>query len=234
MRVFCRSAALSCCLSLLAGCVAPPDLNPDLSASIAWYTGAAGHVDDNRARLLLERAAASEDTLAIMWIARVHSTGRMGFARDLDLARQVAGGVIADVERLAKADVAEAGFLMGTAFAEGLGKTTDPVAAASWYERAALLGNMLAQHNMGNIYAAGTGVPEDELESVFAKFVQSNKTRTGAGGTGLGLSICREIIEAHQGRIWCENHPEGGAIFHVVLPWTMRKDPRGNEPQHAG
>ena len=105
MRTLFRSAALSCCLSLLAGCVASVSLNPDLAASIAWYTGAAGHVDDNRARLLLERAAASEDTLAIMWIARVHSTGRLGFARDLDLARHVARGVIADGARLADADV---------------------------------------------------------------------------------------------------------------------------------
>ena len=80
----------------------------------------------------------------------------------------------------------------------------------------------------------GIGVPADELETVFDKFVQSSKTRTGAGGTGLGLSICREIVEAHQGRIWCENHPEGGAVFHVVLPrtmqggsWEERGKPRG-------
>jgi len=68
----------------------------------------------------------------------------------------------------------------------------------------------------------GKGIPEDELEMVFDKFVQSSKTRSGAGGTGLGLSICRQIVEAHQGRIWCENHPEGGAVFHVDLPRTMQ------------
>ena len=69
----------------------------------------------------------------------------------------------------------------------------------------------------------GIGIPEDELEMVFEKFVQSSKTKTGAGGTGLGLSICREIVEAHQGRIWCENHPEGGAVFHLTLPWTIQE-----------
>jgi len=68
----------------------------------------------------------------------------------------------------------------------------------------------------------GMGIPSDELEAVFDKFVQSSKTSTGAGGTGLGLSICREIVNAHQGRIWCENHPQGGAVFHVRLPWTMQ------------
>ncbi len=46
----------------------------------------------------------------------------------------------------------------------------------------------------------GTGIPESELEAVFGKFVQSSKTKTGAGGTGLGLAICREIVEAHGGK----------------------------------
>jgi two-component system sensor histidine kinase ChiS len=51
----------------------------------------------------------------------------------------------------------------------------------------------------------GIGIPEDELEGVFDKFIQSSLTNTGAGGTGLGLSICREIISAHHGKIWAEN-----------------------------
>jgi signal transduction histidine kinase len=64
----------------------------------------------------------------------------------------------------------------------------------------------------------GTGIPPDELEAVFDKFVQSSKTKTGAGGTGLGLAICREIIAAHKGRIWAENRPEGGAAFSFEIP----------------
>lgn len=64
----------------------------------------------------------------------------------------------------------------------------------------------------------GIGIPENELESVFEKFVQSSKTKTGSGGTGLGLAICKEIVKAHHGRIWAENNPEGGATFSFVLP----------------
>ncbi len=64
----------------------------------------------------------------------------------------------------------------------------------------------------------GVGIPEGELDAVFDKFTQSSKTKTGAGGTGLGLSICREIIEAHQGKIWAENLPEKGAVFQCVIP----------------
>lgn len=65
----------------------------------------------------------------------------------------------------------------------------------------------------------GIGIPEDELESVFDKFVQSSKTKSGAGGTGLGLSICREIVEAHRGTIHAYNNAAAsGATFEICLP----------------
>jgi signal transduction histidine kinase len=35
---------------------------------------------------------------------------------------------------------------------------------------------------------------------------------------GLGLFICQRIVQAHGGRIWAENPPDGGAAFHVELP----------------
>ncbi len=64
----------------------------------------------------------------------------------------------------------------------------------------------------------GPGIPENELEKIFDKFVQSSKTKTGAGGTGLGLAICREIILAHRGLIRACNNPSGGASLIVTLP----------------
>ena len=67
----------------------------------------------------------------------------------------------------------------------------------------------------------GIGIPEKELDSVFDKFIQSSKTKTGAGGTGLGLSICKEIITKHNGKIWAENTPDGGAKFGFALPYKQ-------------
>ena len=66
----------------------------------------------------------------------------------------------------------------------------------------------------------GIGIPEDELEAVFDKFVQSSKTKTGAGGTGLGLAICREIVLAHHGAIQAQANPgqQPGTTFLVSLP----------------
>jgi signal transduction histidine kinase len=64
----------------------------------------------------------------------------------------------------------------------------------------------------------GIGVPDSELNSIFDKFVQSSKTRSGAGGTGLGLAICREIVLQHGGRIWAENRQDGETVFAFEIP----------------
>jgi len=68
----------------------------------------------------------------------------------------------------------------------------------------------------------GIGIPEEEIKTIFNEFVQSSKTKTGAGGTGLGLAICKNIIEHHGGEIWAENiikrNKVAGAAFHITLP----------------
>ena len=69
----------------------------------------------------------------------------------------------------------------------------------------------------------GCGIPEGELEQVFEKFVQSSHNQKGVGGTGLGLAICREIAQAHGGRVWAENRPDGGALFRLWLPLDRRQ-----------
>lgn len=85
----------------------------------------------------------------------------------------------------------------------------------------------------------GTGIPEDELTSIFEQFTQSSWTSTGAGGSGLGLSICRRIVEAHHGRIWAENSTEGGSVFRFTLPAVadepaaaLPTDPASTEESH--
>jgi len=64
----------------------------------------------------------------------------------------------------------------------------------------------------------GPGIPADELDSIFEPFVQSTRTRDGAGGTGLGLTICRRIMRAHGGSIEAANAPGGGTVMRVRLP----------------
>ena len=64
----------------------------------------------------------------------------------------------------------------------------------------------------------GPGIPPQELDSIFEAFVQSSRTKDGSGGTGLGLAICRKIMDGHAGRIHARNHPDGGAVFDILLP----------------
>lgn len=64
----------------------------------------------------------------------------------------------------------------------------------------------------------GIEIPKSEIESIFDKFAQSSKTKTGAGGTGLGLAICKEIIQQHNGNIWAESNSDGLTKFHFEFP----------------
>jgi len=63
----------------------------------------------------------------------------------------------------------------------------------------------------------GPGIPGDEMESIFERYYRGKQTRKTVAGTGMGLSIAREIIHAHQGELWVENAPEGGAEFSFTL-----------------
>jgi signal transduction histidine kinase len=52
---------------------------------------------------------------------------------------------------------------------------------------------------------------------------------TKSHGMGIGLSVCREIIEAHDGKIWANSNPDGGTIFRFTLP-LVRELTREMEP----
>lgn len=66
----------------------------------------------------------------------------------------------------------------------------------------------------------GPGVDPEQIEKIFKRFYTYRPTAESSRGnnSGLGLSITREIIEAHNGRIWVENRPAGGARFCIELP----------------
>jgi two-component system sensor histidine kinase KdpD len=68
------------------------------------------------------------------------------------------------------------------------------------------------------VYDQGPGIPQNEVESIFQRFYRGSRARDSVPGTGMGLSVARDIISAHQGRLWAENRPEGGAQFSFSLP----------------
>ena len=64
----------------------------------------------------------------------------------------------------------------------------------------------------------GPGLSKEDLTSMYRPFQTLSARPTGnAGSTGLGLYLVRRTVEALDGRVWAENHPNG-AVFHVELP----------------
>jgi signal transduction histidine kinase len=68
----------------------------------------------------------------------------------------------------------------------------------------------------------GPGIDEAKRDHLFQPFFTTKKS-----GLGMGLAICKSIIAEHGGRIWAENHPDGGAIFSFELPV-----PRNESEEH--
>lgn len=65
----------------------------------------------------------------------------------------------------------------------------------------------------------GPGIPEDKLETIFARFYTDRPKGSAFGNnSGLGLSIVRQIVATHRGEVRAENRPEGGARFILDLP----------------
>jgi two-component system sensor kinase FixL len=77
----------------------------------------------------------------------------------------------------------------------------------------------LPEEAMAEITVAdtGPGVAAELADRLFQPFVTTKPT-----GMGLGLSICREIVEAHHGRLMLAPAPAGGAVFRVILPLAGR------------
>ena len=83
---------------------------------------------------------------------------------------------------------------------------------------------------------SGTGIPADKLPRIFDRFytTKSGPDASGKGGTGLGLAFCRDVIEAHQGRIRVESTPGKGTAFTLKLPAVRQTRTAAAAHRHAG
>ncbi len=64
----------------------------------------------------------------------------------------------------------------------------------------------------------GPGIAPEDLPHLFEMFFRKKDGRDLRIGRGLGLHFCWLVAEAHHGRIWAANRPEGGAVFSILLP----------------
>src|SRR5574344_1960085 len=65
----------------------------------------------------------------------------------------------------------------------------------------------------------GIGISGENLAHVFDKFAQiENSLSRKVGGSGLGLPIARQLLDAHNGTIWCNSKPDKGSSFYFIIP----------------
>lgn len=69
--------------------------------------------------------------------------------------------------------------------------------------------------NFVRVIDRGRGVPQEERELIFERFRRADRR---GGGSGLGLSIVSRVAQAHGGRVFVDDAPEGGAIFTLYFP----------------
>lgn len=64
----------------------------------------------------------------------------------------------------------------------------------------------------------GMGMTPEQAERMYERFYRADHSNTAITGTGLGMSIVRNIMEAHQGRVWATSSPGRGTTVHLEFP----------------
>ena len=77
-----------------------------------------------------------------------------------------------------------------------------------------------ANEVMAWVVDCGPGIDADKIDRIFDPLATWKP-----GGTGMGLAISNSIIESHNGRMWAENTPEGGARVGFTLPVLREGEP---------
>jgi two-component system sensor histidine kinase KdpD len=159
-------------------------------------------------------------------MSRIES-GALKPRREWNILAEIIGSVLARMKNLAgehmlEIDVPESLPLVPVDYVQMEQVFTNLVSNSLKYAPASTLVRIRARPEEECIHVQvsnqGPQVPPEDLERIFAKFYRITAADR-VTGTGLGLSICKGIIEAHGGRIWAENVPDGLA-FNFTLPLT--------------
>lgn len=167
-------------------------------------------------------------------MSRIES-GALKPKREWNILSEIVGSVLARMKRLAvehklEIDVPESLPLVPVDYVQMEQVFTNLVSNSLKYAPARTVISIRARVGEEWVYVQvsnqGPQVPSEHLERIFDKFYRLSAADR-VTGTGLGLSICKGIIEAHAGRIWAENLPDGLAFnFTLPLTWDGAKPPQ--------
>jgi len=83
--------------------------------------------------------------------------------------------------------------------------------------------NVTENHVIITVKDTGVGIPAEIQDRVFDPFTTAQREGTeGERPFGLGLFICKQIVEAHKGKIWLRSEEGKGTIFYIELPVTEK------------
>jgi two-component system sensor histidine kinase KdpD len=179
--------------------------------------------------------AAHEDVLRLEDVAQRLLDVSRSRAMTIPLERQSVdvGTLVARVAKLFELQARERGVTIETAApADGLAIPGDPtklgwalsnlVANALRYTPRGGRVRVEAAARDGSVQLAvadtGPGIPPEQRERIFERFVQGAETAEGGGAAGLGLAIVRDIVQAHGGRIFLDSETGRGSRFTLELP----------------
>lgn len=73
------------------------------------------------------------------------------------------------------------------------------------------------EHAKISVKDEGMGIPQNQMPYIFDRFYRVDKSKH-LEGIGMGLFLCRQIINAHQGKIWAESEDAAGSVFYFMVP----------------
>ena len=76
----------------------------------------------------------------------------------------------------------------------------------------------------------GPGIAPADLPHLFDRFYRGVAASKRTSGTGMGLWIARGLLAAERGRVWADNHADGGAEFTIVVPVTAKGPESAGSP----
>jgi len=68
----------------------------------------------------------------------------------------------------------------------------------------------------------GYGIPESEQSLIFDKYYRAKAVREHMDGVGLGLNISKQIVDAHNGKIWVKSDTGKGSTFMFTIPMANK------------